>query len=194
MNNDLNQQRRSGPHAPLPAAIAAPTDAPRSTGIQEQSKDDPRARAAARAAELREHGGATDDGLDEFYINPDIVPDGWGYEYKRLTVLGQPDPSYQVGLAQRGWEAVPASRHPELMPDGYTGNTIERHGQILMERPSEITDEVKARDLRRAREQVRGKEAQLSGTPSGTLPRDSDPRTAPRIKKSFEAGMPIPDK
>ena len=61
---------------------------------------------------------------------------------------------------------------------------------ILMERPKELSDDVHRANLKRARQQVRMKEEQLSQTPSGTLPRDEDPRTKPTIKKSFEA-MPI---
>jgi len=164
--------RLKRPHAPLPngtppagptVATDTHTDAPRETFLEE----DPRTRAARRAAELREHGSLNDDGVDEFYIDPRIIPDGWSYEYKRYTVLGAQDPSYQVSLALKGWEAVPAKPHPELMPDNYTGMTIERKGMILMERPAEITNEAKAREFRKAREQVGSKEAQLKGMPAG---------------------------
>jgi len=154
--------------------------------------NDPRARAAARAAELREHlGNDLGEGKDEFWIDPNIVPDGWSYEYKRETVLGQPDPSYQVTLAQRGWEPVPASRHPELVPPGWTGKHIPRKGCILMERPKEITDEVRAQDNRRAREQVRQKEQQLGAAPAGTFERDNKGNPLATIKKSYES-IPIP--
>ena len=61
---------------------------------------------------------------------------------------------------------------------------------ILMERPTEISDEIRNIELRRARQQVRIKEAQLSGTPEGTLTREHD-RVRPSIKKSFD--MPIPE-
>ena len=40
-------------------------------------EEDPRARAAARAAQLRDHVGDLDEGTDEFYIPPSMVPDGW---------------------------------------------------------------------------------------------------------------------
>ncbi len=162
--------RRKIPHAPLPngtptVATDQPSETPRPVTYAEE---DPRTRAARRAAELREHwGGKLDEGTDKFYIDPRIVPDGWSYEFKRYTCLGQQDPSYQVGLAYRGWAAVPVSRHPEMMPDNYTGNTIEREGQILMERPMEITKEVNASELRKAREQVGQKEQQLKGMPAG---------------------------
>jgi hypothetical protein len=73
-----------------------------------------------------------------------------------------------------------------MMPSNWDGNTIERKGMILMERPKEISDEIRRIELRRARDQVRTKEAQLSGTPDGTLD-----RVKPSIKKTFD--MPIPE-
>ena len=166
---DLTVPRRKIPHAPLPngtptVATDQPAETPRPVSYAEE---DPRTRAARRAAELREHLGSMDQGTDEFYIDPRIIPDGWSYEWKRHTTLGMQDPSYQVSIAQRGWEAVPASRHPELMPDNYAGGTIERKGMLLMERPLEITKEVQELEKRKAREQVGNKEAQLAGQPAG---------------------------
>jgi hypothetical protein len=154
-------------------------------------EEDPRARAARRAMELREQTSSDDDGVDKFYIDPKIIPDGWSYEWKTYTVLGKENPSYQVSMARRGFEAVPCSRHPELMPLGYRGETIEREGMILMERPLEITQEAKARDLRIARAQVQGKEAQLGGAPAGTFERDNKGAPLVNVKKSFE-NIPIP--
>src|ERR1700677_1920439 len=172
--------------AAVGSTLAPPPPPPR--------EEDPRTRAARRALELREHmGGSMDDGVDKFYIDPRIIPDGWSYEWKRHTLLGKEDPSYQVALAQKGWEAVPRTRHPFMMPDGHQGETIEREGQILMERPKEITDEVVSHDKRKAREQVRGKEEQLGMAPAGQFERDGHPQTKPTIKKTYES-IPIPDK
>lgn len=153
--------------------------------------DDPRARAAKRAAELRQHLGELDDGTDDFYVDPDSIPDGWTYEWKRHSTYGQEDPAYQVQLARDGWTPVPASRHPEMMPYNTTEQTILRKGLMLMECPTEIVQERKAIELRKARDQVRHKEAQIAGTPDGTMTRDHA-RVKPSIKKSFEA-MPIPE-
>ena len=152
----------------------------------ELREDDPRARAAARAAQIRNDNGGMDEGTDEFYIPRDIVPEGWTYEWKRHTIWNQEDPAYTVQLAREGWEPVPVARHPQMMPSNWEKGTIERKGMILMERPREISDEVRRIEQRRAREQVRIKEAQLSGTPEGTLD-----RVAPSIKKTFD--MPIPE-
>lgn len=201
--NDIteNPQRRSGPHAPLPApaggiagavgaAISAAAPAVTASAPREE---DPRTRAARRALELREHmGGSMDDGVDKFYIDSRIIPDGWSYEWKMFTILGKENPSYQVSLAHKGWEAVPRTRHPEMMPDNHRGETIEREGMVLMERPKEITDEVKANELQKARNQVRSKEQQLNGAPAGQFERSNKDASLVNIKKSYES-IPIPE-
>jgi len=177
--------RTNVPHAPLPGAAG-----PVSKG-QAAAADDPRARAAHRAAELRDHLGGMEESTDKFYIDPRSIPDGWSYEWKAFEILGKQNPSYQVSLAHRGWEAVPRSRHPEMMPESDQGETITRDGQILMERPKEITDEVKTMDNRRARDQVRAKEAQLGAAPDGQFERRNKDQSMASVKKNFES-IPIP--
>jgi len=152
----------------------------------EMREEDPRARAAARAAKIRDDNGGMDEGVDEFYIPRDIIPESWTYEWKRYTTYNQEDPAYAVQLAREGWEPVPVKRHPQMMPSNWEKATIERKGMMLMERPTEISEEVRRIDLRRARDQVRIKEGQLAGTPEGTLD-----RVKPSIKKTFD--MPIPE-
>lgn len=153
----------------------------------------PRERAARRTAELRGHDtDIGDDYNDEYYIELGIIPDGWSYEWKARTILGAEDPAHQVALARKGWESVPASRHPELMPIGYKGAEITRKGMVLMERPSEITEEIRELERRRARLQVRSKEEQLSAAPSGQFERSNKGNDLAKIKKGYEA-MPIPE-
>jgi len=155
-------------------------------------EDDPKARAAKRAAELRGHLVNTEDeGTNDFYVDQYSIPDGWTYEWKRSTVYGAEDPAYQVALARSGWTPVPASRHPEMMPLNGNHETITRKGMILMECPSEIIDERKREDVRKAKLQVRAKEAQLAGAPEGTMTRDH-PQARPNIKKGY-APMPVPN-
>ena len=156
-------------------------------------EESPRERAARRAAELRGHASdLNDDGTDEFFIEPGIIPDGWSYEWKTRTILGAEDPAHQVALARKGWEAVPARRHPELMPMGYAGAEITRKGMVLMERPLEITQEAKNSELRKARLQMRDKEAQLTKSNSGEFERSNKGDPLVKIGKKFEA-MPIPE-
>ena len=73
---------------------------------------------------------------DKFWAPP--PPDGWDYQWKRRSVYNQEDPAYQVELARQGWEAVPLSRHSEMMPRGWSGQTIEVEGMTLMERPADL--------------------------------------------------------
>ena len=151
--------------------------------------------AAERAAEIRSgfDGGNMDEGTDDFFIEQDKIPDDWTYEWKRFTVFNQEDPSYQVQLRRQGWEPVPASRHPEMMPVGSTDPTIIRKGMILMERPTVITDELRRIDTKRARDQVRVKEQQLNEAPQGQFERDNKGAKLASVKKSYTP-IPIPDK
>ena len=154
-------------------------------------EEDPRTRAARRAEEIRNHIGGLDDGTDEFFIDPRDIPPGWSYEWKRKTVLGQEDPAYMVSLARKGWEPVPAVRHPHMMPEGYASAAIERKGLILMERPLELTEEQRELDRRAAINQVRQKEQQLAQAPSGQFERQNKDSPLIKVKKSYEA-IPIP--
>ncbi|NBS71141.1 hypothetical protein EBT31_19875 [bacterium] len=153
--------------------------------------EDPLAAAEKRAQEIRKHlNGSLDEGTDKYYIDPTDIPPGWVYEWKRRTVLGQEDPAYQVALARTGWETVPASRHPHMMPQGSKWDTIERDGVVLMQRPEAITNEFRNIDYRRARDQVRVKEQQLSSAPDGQFGRDHA-QVKPKISKGYEP-MPVP--
>jgi len=176
-------------------AIAAVDDAPQAPDLRKPLRsairdEDPRARATKRAAELRGALGGMDEGTDDFYVNPNLIPDGWSYEWKRRLTVGQEDPAYQVQLARMGWEPVPASRHPNMMPLDGSYQTIERKGMILMERPSEITDEAKEIDLSRARQQVSAKKQQLGQAPDGQFTRDHA-QIKPKVSNTYEP-MPVP--
>lgn len=153
-------------------------------------EDDPRARAAKRAAEVRGNIGSLDEGVDDFYINPAEIPDGWTYEWKRKTIAGQEDPAYAVALARMGWEPVPADRHPSMMPTGGKYATIERKGMVLMERPKELSDEARMIELKKARQQVNNKKSQLGSAPDGQFGREHA-SVQPKISTSYEP-MPIP--
>lgn len=168
--------------------VLAKETAPKRPPLRE---DSPKERARKRAEELRQHLGELDEGTDDFYVDVNTIPDGWTYEWKRHTVYGQEDPAYQVQLAREGWSIVPASRHPNMMPVGATEEVILRKGCILMECPTEIVVERRAIELRKARDQVRHKEAQIAGTPEGTMTRDHA-RVRPSIKKGYEP-IPIPE-
>ena len=153
-------------------------------------KDYSLASAESRTAEILDHVGTVAEGVDEFYIDRSRLPPGWDAEWKTKTVMGAEDPAQMVSYARMGWEPAPLDLFPEMMPQGWKGNTIERKGMILMIRPRKITDMVRQADAKKAREQIRAKEAQLSSAPDGQFTRDHA-QIKPKINKGYEP-MPIP--
>ena len=192
MSMNAAPRRRGAPPAgfsPSSEEKTAPETSARAPLRGEMREEDPRERARKRAAEVRDHIGSMDAGIDEFAL-PE-APDGWTYEWKRKTVMGAEDPAYQVHLKRVGWEEVPTKRHPEMMPGKNANEFIERKGMVLMERPTELVEEARSIELRRAKSQVRSREEQLSQAPDGQFGRDHA-QAKPKIKKSYEA-MPIPE-
>ncbi len=145
-----------------------------------------RERARRRSAEVRENIGDLDQGIDEFYIDPRIIPEGWSYEWKMNTVLGQPNPAYQVQLQRMGWDCVPAERHPEMMPAGDKHSIIERKGMVLMERPADLTEEAKNIETRKARRQMQSKQEQLGQAKPGEFERNNKDTALVKIKTGYE--------
>ena len=163
-------------------AIELQTLAPVHRGLRE---------ASLRAEELRERLRSQENNIDfhdEFYIDPRMIPEGWDYNWKRHTTAGQEDETYATELRQAGWDPVPAERHPTLVPIGAKG-AIMRKGMILMERPMEISDMAKQRELSTAREAVAAKERALGQVPMGNYERND---RATGIRKSY-APMAIPN-
>lgn len=160
-NEEVKIDKRSREYREMKAASKPDTKA------ADYDKTSSLARAEARAREIR--GNMPDGGAsrDKFWAPP--PPPGFDYQWKMRTVLGEEFYSYQVELARNGWEPVPLSRHPELMPAGWSGETIEVEGLVLMERPKIFTDEAREQDARAAREAIATKEAQLRDGRAGDL-------------------------
>ena len=172
------------------------SDKPMRKPMRESMRESDLARAERRAAEILGAINTLDDGVDEFRIDRDMVPEGWSYEWKRKTVMGQEDVGYQTALARSGWEPVDVnkdSKHRALMGADWKGQTIERKGMILMERPKSITDEARRLESRRARGQVQIKEEQLTAAPPGQFERTNQDSSLAKVKKGYEP-MPIPEK
>lgn len=135
---------------------------------------------------------------NEFHIADSDIPPGMSYQWNNYTVLGQDNPSYNSFMAMQGWTAVPASRHPHLVPAGTKdGDPIIVKGQILMERPAELTREALQEEYNRAIGEVRLKEEQLYGTPQGQLPRaraNGDQTGMVEVTRTLEPGAPVAPK
>jgi hypothetical protein len=154
---------------------------PRPAMREESSRD----RAARRAAEIMGHLPDENEAVDPYDVS-ELQPDGYAYQWKVKTVLGQELPQRQLQQAKTGWEAVPAGRHPELMPHGWKGSAIEREGLILMERPTVIEEEMQRRERKEARDLVRGNAEKLSGVPEGQFARvDGKGRPTAKLSKTY---------
>jgi hypothetical protein len=139
-------------------------------------------RARKRIAELRQMHGDDDEEesfRDRWYVE---APPGWSYEWKTHSVWNKEYPQYYNTLLRRGWAAVPASRHRNLLYPEYADESIVIEGMVLMERPKELTDRQRLRDIRKAADQVRNSEIKLTEAPPGTPSRSENPITRPRIR------------
>lgn len=170
--------------------------------LREEPRDEPRGDprgetsrelADRRADEiLRRTAGQDTDFHDDFDLSKAGVypPDGWEYQWKTRTVLGAENPGEMVALEMAGWSAVPASRHPELMPSrGGHFEVIERGGQILMECPSRVTEAQRIREYRKAMERMDINRQRLGAPAAGTTFQRNNGKSAgadPQINKTYE--------
>lgn len=102
---------------------------------------------------------------DPFEIPPDVVPDGWTYQWNVVSVTGNAEVvlDQSNGMYENGWRPVPADRHPgRFVPRGTKGEVI-RGGQRLEERPLVLTQQARAEDMAYARRQVSDRDQALMG-------------------------------
>ena len=115
--------------------------------------------------------GTVDDATDKYYIPPNLIPEGWVWEWKTWTVYNQENQTWISALLRAGWDFVEMRpEYADLVGPDYNQKRIYREGMVLMEVPAEVYEEFKARDRRRAGLQVRQKEEQLKQAPVANLP------------------------
>ena len=69
-----------------------------------------------------------------------------------------------------GWDPVDTSRHPEMMPNGYSG-VITREGMMLMQRPKVVNDRQRKAMYAKAVNQVRDKQVEVGVAQKGQVER-----------------------
>lgn len=149
------------------------------------------ARAPVRT-EVRERKRKHNNSTDKFAIPPEMIPPGVSVEWKAETVAGKPVDSWtQVELYENGWRPVDVSMMPDLMPQGYKG-VIRQGGQVLMERPIELTREAEAEARENARAAVQAKEDQLRGAVGPFRDRTAGTARNTGISRTIEPGA-IPE-
>lgn len=165
-----NQQQRNVSRDPVRETVREPV---RDGAVQVQGRD-------GKLLSRKRGGNA-----DKFYIPQDIIPDGWSYEWKTESILGEPQTAHQMHMAENGWTPVMADRHPGLfMPNDYKG-PIRRDGMVLMERPIELTQEARYEEQLAAQQLMNAQKEQLGlALPSGFDQRH--PGARPKVNRSFE--------
>jgi|APFre7841882654_1041346.scaffolds.fasta_scaffold20319_2 hypothetical protein len=138
--------------------------------------------ARERAAQIRGAIGDDDGEWQDKFWTPE-PPEGWSYEWKAIKVFNKVDENKLREVRRTGWTEVPRERHPEMTPFNTDLTYVEREGQILMERPAEITEEFRRRAQKDARQAIENKKKQLGQDSKGV---------APKISNKYEP-MAIPD-
>jgi len=156
--------------------------------------ESPAERARRRAMEIMQTATFESVGENKFDIPLNLIPDGWDYMWVRASTYGRTDAAFGADNMKNrratGWEPVPASRHPELLPSDQADRSgyIEREGLILMERPLIISETARKRDEMQARRQMKDKETEL-----GLAGANEGERLRSKIEQSVEP-LSIPER
>jgi hypothetical protein len=145
-------------------------DDTRPGNVRDDGERDTIREAEERAAQIEDELGSSIS-TNELDIPANLAPPGWVYELKCDSVAGQENRHHMLGLLRTGWRAVPASRHPHLMPANWDGPIVIK-GLMLMEMPASVVKKRKDAEYREARDQVIAAEEQLNNAPPSTAPRD----------------------
>lgn len=114
--------------------------------MSKENKDSRITGAGSRSSERREAELRVIRNMeyqDKLYIPKDLAPPGMEYGWGNHSVLNVPTPERMMELRRRGWDPVPAERHPEMAfseffaPAAHMKGYILRGGSILIERPIE---------------------------------------------------------
>lgn len=120
--------------------------------------------ASARAPERAPQRIVIRTAANRFDVPVDEIPHGMSYEWKVKTVHGQEAREQMIAWRLNGWTPVPAGRHPNFSGEPLDSTAeIERGGQVLCERPIEVTRQAQQMDREAAADQVRTQMDRLAG-------------------------------
>ena len=127
------------------------------------------------------------DHVDELFVDPAEIPDGFTVEWKRYSTMGKVDNEWMLGLERDGWEPAQPKDFPSRVSKNYTGNVVTHKDLILMIRPKELTQEAQQEERLNATGQVKSKFEELGLSKAGEAPRvDGNGRSMVKINKSYE--------
>lgn len=140
---------------------------------------------------------ARDAAANPFHIDSGEVPEGYSWEWKRMSTAGQDDQEHQISLQEDGWLPVLwCDRIETKRPPGITSvmlrDPVRRKGMMLMQRPVELTREAQIEDAQAASDQVMDKMRALGQAPPETFTREHR-NLDNHIKREYApAGIPVP--
>ncbi len=125
--------------------------------------------------------------VNELYINPKEIPDGFTVEWKRYAIHGKVDDEHHLGLEQDGWEYAQPKDFPSRCGKNHKGEVIKHKDLVLMIRPIELTQEAHQEDSRNAKSQVKTKFQELGLSGQGEAPRvDGYGRPMAKVNISYD--------
>lgn len=151
----------------------------------------------ARDAEVRSSVKKTrrkkTDEVDEFFVDPLDIPDGFIVEWKRYSTMGKIDSQHHVGLEKDGWEYAQPKDFPSVVGRNHKEPTIIIKDLVLMIRPKELNEEARLEERQKSQNQVRSKLEEIGLSKPGELQRtDSAGRNLAKVKTSYER-IPVSD-
>ena len=139
---------------------------PRVAKVADPIRESPR--SASGRLQVTGHNGEVltrkrPSNTDQFGIPPEIIPQGWEYQWNVTHVLGQEQVANRLAMQENGWRPVPTGRHKGMfMPNGTADNApIIRDGLILEERPIQLGQEARAEEKMKAHKQMMDQQEQL---------------------------------
>lgn len=133
-----------------------------------------------RASEKKVRRKKSDD-VDEFYVDPAEIPDGFVVEWKRFQIVGKPDARNMMELEKDGWEPAQPKDFPSLISKNHKEPTITHKDLILMIRPKELTQEALDEERQKATKVVKDKMVELGLSKPGEAP-----RLKPSVSRSYD--------
>lgn len=126
------------------------------------------------------------DFVDELYVDPKEIPDGFTVEWKRYSIHGKVDSEHHLGLERDGWEYAQPKDFPSRVGKSFTGDKVTHKDLILMIRPTELTQEAHTEDKFNAQSQVQTKLKEIGLSGQGEAPRvDGYGRTMAKVNVSY---------
>jgi hypothetical protein len=183
--------------APVPTNAAAAAAAP--PDVQPAFKPIPGRAIGVNRQGIPIQRTAAENGVDRFFIRPDLLKrvrdEGFSWEWKEETILGEKRSGVAATQAQVGWEPVMHESYPgEFAPafdaDGnQTKGPVRRDGLMLMERPLALTIEAMRDEKRKADERVgnaKNQYSRLNTSGASTAEFNDEAQRSSYIKQNVE--------